>query len=143
MANTELFKKIRDQIKRDPKAFAMADWEDDLAGYADARGDFDVAYYDANEREWKDATASECGTTRCVAGWAIHFEAERRGMDVSRPLDALRIDLGYEYGFTYIPTYGELGARVLGISEEESSLFFIDEESAYEIVNEFAEGLRN
>lgn len=43
MPNKELFRLIRDQIEREPDSHSQREWE------------------------------SHCGTTRCVAGWAIHL----------------------------------------------------------------------
>jgi len=141
--NVEMFKKIRDQIKRDPKAFQMADWEaslaEDVAAFAD---DFDVEFYDANRGGWDTAPASECGTARCVAGWAIYFEAESRGLNLSLPLGQLKSQIAEQEGFVYGATFEELGERILGL-DGRTSLFYKDEEEAYEIVNEYAEGLRS
>jgi hypothetical protein len=45
MANTELFRKIHEIISTQPRKFCMSFWED----------------------------PTDCGTTRCVAGWAVHL----------------------------------------------------------------------
>ena len=139
MANVELFKKIRDQIKSVPMSFNMGTWSEDLAAEIEIDGDWDHEYYDANTGEWAEAPASECGTTRCVAGWAIHFEAERLGLDVNRPLIHVAEELAGVLGVQN--DYEEVAMRVLDI--DYPWLFFKDEEDAFEIVNEYAEGLRS
>ena len=45
--NIPLFQKIHAQITRDPGSHDQGSWE----------------------------AVGECGTTRCIAGWALHFEA--------------------------------------------------------------------
>jgi len=138
MANTELFKKIRDQIKRDPKTFDMEAWATDLSLEVDEMGEYLHTYYDPNTGREEEINASECGTIRCVAGWAIHFEAERLGMDVNRHLrdvmkdlaKALDIDWGYE----------AVAEHILGI--DGYGLFYKESDEAYRIVDDYAEGRR-
>ena len=139
MANTELFKKIRDQIKRDPQSFDMKNWGFSPAEAAEEEGDWDHDYYDVNTRQVETIPASECGTTRCVAGWAVHFEAERLGINVNQPLIYVMRDLADQLDLP--PTYAEVAGAVLQIND--TNLFWTDAEDAYGIVNEYAEGLRN
>jgi len=139
MANTELFKKIRDQIKSDPKTFYMNEWEFDMPAFVESGGDWDHSFYDPDSESYDSAPASECGTARCVAGWAVHFEAERLGINVNRPLRYVMRDLAKRMGLGH--HYDTVGKAVLEI--DDTSLFWEAEEKAYEIVNEYAEGLRD
>jgi hypothetical protein len=139
MVNTELFKKIRDQIKREPTRFAMEDWEQNYE-------ESEIWYRDYFDPAtgWETASPSECSTARCVAGWAIHFEAERLGLDVNQPLYLVRNSLGLELGLDSYSSssFTAVGTKVLGLNENQSLLFYLDEEEAYKLVNEYAEGRR-
>jgi hypothetical protein len=74
--NTELFQQIHDIITTRPEAFDMATWE----------------------------YTKSCGTTRCVAGWAVHlttgeplFAVDASGFSNLHPsVEALAEDLGVE-----------------------------------------------
>lgn len=142
MANIEMFKRIRDQIKRDPKSFDMSSWEFDLTSeISEEGGDFAIEYYDPETNDYQPTMASECGTTRCVAGWAVYFAAEDLGIDVNRPLEAVRLDYAQKVGLRGDWSYSNLGLFALDI--DDSSLFYEDDVAAYRIVDEFAEGLRD
>jgi len=139
MASTELFKKIRDQIERAPETFYMGTWGTDFSLLAAEEEDYYHEYYDPNDGGWSEIPASECGTTRCVAGWAVHFEAERLGIDVDRPLWDTMLDLAIKLKVK--PNYEAVAKHVLGI--DDNNLFWEADDVAYEIVNEYAEGLRD
>lgn len=138
MANVEMFKKIRDQIKSEPKGFYMGSWESP-AFSADPDLDYIVDFYVPETDEWDVAPVSECGTQRCVAGWAIYFRAEEMGLDLSRPLRDLAIQVDPHLG----ESYALLGEAVLDIDRyEANSLFYGHEDEAYRIVDDYAEGRR-
>lgn len=68
--NIPLLKKVLEQIERDPQLFSMDSWE---------------GFFWAEDPVWNpvtgeyDLTAEECGTTRCVAGWAEVLYAQEKG----------------------------------------------------------------
>lgn len=139
MANTEMFKRIRDQIKADPKTFYMSGWEDDLSAEAAEDGDWDHGYYNPSTGDYEDVMASECGTTRCIAGWAIHFEALDRGLNVNSDLMGLTNELGRIFDIPQ-PNYETVAMRILDTSDR--SMFYANNEGGWEIVNEYANGER-
>lgn len=105
--NRELFKQIYDIIKVNPKA-------------------------SLNMSEWES-----CGTTRCVAGWAIHLTTGKplyaRGnydpsvVELARSLDvAADIEV--------------IGASLLELDTTETNLFYSDEGTALEFVKLASEG---
>lgn len=59
--NLPLFQKVYDQITSQPETFDMESWESD--------------------DEYEDS----CGTTRCVAGWALYFHEGQRVFDYNYP----------------------------------------------------------
>lgn len=112
--NRELFQKIHDIIDAKPDVLAMDSWEN--------RG-------------------ADCGTTRCVAGWAISLTTQTELADGYRFHSAV-LALAEEYGIP-IPgmPYPALARRLLGLSADEAGcLFYTDEETAAEIVRLMADG---
>ena len=96
--NIELAEKVLDHASRFPDSFDMGDWwyQDEWDG--------------ASTEPWK------CGTTACIAGWAMYLSGEVTFRD-GQPL----CDGGYE----------ELGADLLGISLDDAQwLFYLDEGEA-------------
>lgn len=96
--NTELFKKIYKQITEHPESH-------------------DQGLYEANV-EWNGATRNDglpvCGTTRCVAGWAIRFAHPDK--DLAQGTEAI---LGDGSG-----DYFEAGKEVLGLDYDEANELF-------------------
>lgn len=98
--NRELFQKIHDQITMEPETHWQGTWE------------------------------SDCGSTRCVAGWAIHFATDRE--DVLDGLEAL----GAGAAFFNVPLIAE---RLLGLTSNESlGLFYAQNSQAAELVELYA-----
>lgn len=96
--NTELFKKIDDIISADPGKLWMPTWESRTLGY--------------------------CGTTRCVAGWAVYLttgEPLYDGDDVSPATK----DLLQTYGSPHIPDFTKIGAALLGLNLQDASRLFL------------------
>lgn len=93
--NQELFQKIYDQISQHPETHGQSTWEA-------ARG---------------------CGTTRCVAGWAINFV---HNMGVYQWSDTSDVDIAVE------------GRRLLGLNPQQLNLFYCTDAQALEIVHGFA-----
>lgn len=122
--NTELFRKIRDVVDTD--AFDMDTWE----------GDAEVF----------DMGASECGTTRCIAGWAIHFslpEGDNNLRDESGVLSEAVVDLARSRGLQAADRYNfaAIGADLLGISRSlASEVFYLENDTAREFVDLAAAG---
>jgi len=101
--NRDLFKRIRDRIREHPE------WHDNWG--------------------W-ERTDPECGTTRCVAGWAIHFQ------NPTQDIGETQRQLGYR-------RYSQAGRDLLGLTKEEAEyLFYNDNEEAMAMVEHFAENGR-
>lgn len=113
--NRELFQKIHMVIEVQPDALAMDSWED---------------------RE------ADCGTTRCVAGWAVSLTT-RTDLTEGWRFHPAVLALAGEHGIPCeigVP-YPKLARKLLGLSRDEAAtLFYTDEELAAEIVRLVAEG---
>lgn len=114
---TERFKKIEQHIKHegggpDFNTFNMASWESEEV----------------------------CGTTRCVAGWAIHDEINAplylgNGGEWSREILELTDRLGLK-----MPDFEAMGAKLLGLPPDMVGIFYANEDTAYEFVRRAARG---
>lgn len=117
----ELAQKILDQVGREPHTLYMGAWEDRVD---------DEAY------DWKtDEYVEFCGTTRCVAGWAVHFSAKpgesvRAAVNRIARTELIRWD------------YEEVGAHLLGLDQATAKrLFFeLDEQDAVEFLENLVSG---
>lgn len=98
--NQDLFQRVYDQITSEPETHDQCDWEG----------------------------RDECGTTRCVGGWAIHFTNPGRGVD----------DAAFALGFTMISQYAR---HLLGLDETQAQtlFYYVNNEQAVTIAGEFAE----
>lgn len=119
-----MFRKINEVISPAPGVIAwdlfnMSTWEDDSYG---------------------------CGTTRCVAGWAIHFATDGAPLyveggpghseaviDLARRIDARRINED-------TVDLEDLGGRLLGLEGTDRNLFYVDDDTAAEFVRLASEG---
>lgn len=98
--NVELFRKIRDRIAQYPESFDMNNWE--------AVGE-----------------GTGCGTTRCVAGWALFYHHGETPLHEIVPRVSYSVD----------------AAEVLGIDARTADgLFYCPEAVAEEVVELFAAG---
>lgn len=138
--NTELFRKVHEQITAKPEHHDQRTYESDV--------DADVAYLrehhgeDADE-EIKDLVervdgGTVCGTTRCTAGWALYLHRPDQAL-VTTAFEVLE-----ERG---IPaSYSELfdGARhLLGLDERQANELFagdLSEKRAVALIAEYAFG---
>lgn len=107
--NTRLFRKVHDQIVADPESHNQADFE----------------------------TRSQCGVTRCIAGWAILIDAHDKGDNVVSFLNSsafLRSRV----------SPSSFARELLGLTLDESEYLFFeaDDEEAVEVVRACAEGVR-
>lgn len=113
--NRELFQKIHDIIDAKPDALAMDSWED------------------------QDA---DCGTTRCVAGWAVSLTTQT-DLTAGWRFHPAVLALAEEHGILceiYVP-YSALARKLLGLDAVEAGcLFYADELLAAEVVRLVAEG---
>lgn len=111
--NTPLFKKIREIISVKPELFDMASFE--------------------------NGGNSECGTTRCIAGWAIHLETGEPLYDDEGDFTAPVHELADRLGVRADPE--DLGRELLGLSRSEAArLFYIDDEAGTRFVELAAQG---
>lgn len=120
MRNTEMFTRIMNQISDHPETHNQASWE------------------------W---AVSSCGTTRCVAGWALHFWGVDQGFG-HLDLDYLRAE--YVKANPAVrcwpsagATYVEIGADILGLENSEAHHLFVeiqDQDEAFDLVSKYAHG---
>lgn len=102
-----LAKKILAQVEHEPESLYMGSWE----------------VFDNNFRvDWKsntDEILPGCGTTRCIAGWAVHF-ASQEGEDTydARVRIADELDL---VGHSWM----RVGGRLLGLSDFDAEVLFL------------------
>ncbi len=92
--NTELFKKIDDIISADPGKLEMATWE----GF--------------------------CGTTRCVAGWAVYLTTGEPLYDGDEVSSATK-GLLQRYGSSSISDFTKTGAALLGLNLQDAEELFL------------------
>lgn len=127
MINTELFAKVRDVIKDQPDQHDQSTWESVLT--------------------------ESCGTTRCVAGWAIHLTTGEKvvhwepGLPFIEASPSVRTlaaerniqaDSDDRDGLTLIPG---LAASLLGLTKAQADiLFFADNKGALNCVELAADG---
>lgn len=136
MINVDMFKRIQDIIIANPERHNQSYFE--MGGVG-------------------------CGTTRCVAGWAIHLWGQDNGIagtigDIEEEyiaevgaedlIEAQDIDvpdyLGNGERADWIDTE-HVGAHILGLDEDQSyGLFFnMDDDDALRMVKEYAQGSTN
>lgn len=121
MPNAELFAKIRDVIKANPEGHEQSVFEDDA-----------------------------CGTTRCVAGWAIYLETgaplftSDPGVCLTPEVRDLEGRLGlervqFEDDLDMVPVIAQ---KLLGLSERQAHQLFYEMSNgrALELVERYAEG---
>jgi hypothetical protein len=102
-----LAKKILAQVESQPESLYMGLWEE----------------FDNHFRvDWKnnpDEIAPGCGTTRCIAGWAVHFASNPgEGAWETRVRLADELDLAG-------PSWMRVGARLLGLDEHDADALFL------------------
>lgn len=121
MPNAELFAKIRDIIRDNPEQHDQSTFEDDA-----------------------------CGTTRCVAGWAIYLEAgaplftSDPGVRLTPEVKALEERLGlvrggFEDDLDMVPVIAQ---KLLGLNDRQAHQLFyrMNNRRALELVERYAEG---
>lgn len=119
--NRELAQKVLDQINRDPQSLDMNSWED-WAYVGDE-------YYDPEAGEY--ALRTECGTTRCGAGWAIHIWASENEINTNRNLMRVMSDVARRRDIR-IPAYDTVGRVLLGLKSSE--VFYFQAESFIDVL---------
>lgn len=104
--NQELFQKVLDQITIHPETHDQSGWQNTVEG--------DDGYV--------------CGTTRCVAGWALHFYAPNQHI----------FDTACQLGTA--GNYERAGREILGLTFSEARhLFFnVSNEEAVNLVEKYA-----
>jgi len=107
-----LAKKILAQVEDQPESLYMGTWE---------------AFHNHYREDWKNNPGEivpGCGTTRCIAGWAVHF-ASQKGEDAweARVRIAAELDLG---GYSWMRVAG----RLLGLSASDAEVLFLEHNEA-------------
>lgn len=127
--NTELFRKIYDQIKENPGSLEMTIWESDRI---DPREEF----YNPVKQDWEPRN---CGTTRCVAGWAAHFTAP--GTNFFDTMERLAEEWGIT-GDGDVSVEVQVGSKLLGLDIDAAKALFLgaSDGEAFAVVRAFAEG---
>ena len=92
MPNNALFLKIDQRLDEGEMLLEMSTWED---------------------------SGPVCGTTRCVAGWAVHF-ASNPGEGAWDARIRLAVELGLD-GHSWM----RVGARLLGLNEYDADVLFL------------------
>lgn len=111
--NIELFRKIDEVIQALPGQHYQGTWE----------------------------TMTACGTTRCIAGWAVALTTNAPLFDVygnpTRETSQISREFGLSDGFNI----GAIGRRLLDLTPQQAGrLFFTDDETARDAVRCFAAG---
>lgn len=132
--NTEMFQRIKQIINLNPEQHSQAF--------------FEITTSDV----WRPA--SHCGTTRCVAGWAIHLWGEDNGI-TNTIIEKISTEYAKRHDMQYLidedkdeeDHYGVIdvevvASHILGLSASEGrSLFFdMDDSSALARVEDYASG---
>jgi hypothetical protein len=120
--NREAFQKVHEVISAQPDRLVMSSWEDDEA-------------------------PESCGTTRCVAGWAIHFAVGGAPLfdNEGGPSDEVE-SLAREHGldpddYCTSTLFEWLGANLLGLPIREArTVFYLSSDTAGELVRLAAAG---
>lgn len=108
--NRELFQKIHDVISVDPESFEMTSWETD---------------------------GTLCGTTRCIAGWAVSIAADGPVFNPDYEAPNARVYSGEVYALAESMGIGTAGLsvpclaeRLLGLSEHQANAVFFNFDNA-------------
>lgn len=109
----DLLKKVLDQVDREPESLYMGNFET-------------LCNYDRFDWRNDDESIPGCGTTRCVAGWTVHF--------LSRPHESsyeARKRLAHELGIASRST-GDIAQAALGLTfvEADRVFYLMDEREA-------------
>ena len=98
-----------------------------------------------DQNNWENT--NECGTTRCIAGWAIHFsdqfEVETREQDCSCGCGAPRLRTSpVRKSDGSVVDWVSAGAEILGIDNVSAEILFhtFDDESAIQKLKMLANG---
>lgn len=130
MYNIELMSQILDIIENDPKKHDQSSFESDrhiphYEGYEDDP-DWEGDPYSDGPYPERDQCAEECGTTRCVAGWAIFLN--NPGTDTLD--DAMRMQLRLDFPDDVAArdrnmfSYSNTATRILGLTKLEAEALF-------------------
>lgn len=113
--NQELFGRILEQIRKDPKSHEQSDW----------------------------TSATECGTRHCIGGWAIHFAATDLGL-IHDGISYYRVlpEVARSVGIENPENAGSdrTAAKMLGLDEFEADDLFYGNTNAeaLELVEKYA-----
>jgi len=115
--NTELFAKIHEVITVEPRLFDMTTWEDTNA----------------------------CGTTRCIAGWAVHLNTNQplytQFGDLHESVAELSESLGIEVIGGYNSDFQNIARELLGLDAWTAArVFYISDTRAKQFVELAANG---
>lgn len=131
--NTELLERVFNIIRNDPKHWDQSTW---ISG---TQGEVDLSMIDKGQPEL-------CGTTCCIAGWAMLLSGEYRPVlnslgtyihdmievDSGNTITEIAEDEDNSYGGDSDDVYTSEGARLLGLSESQARYLFVTMEPVYD-----------
>lgn len=124
--NIPMFTRLMNQLADHPDLHDQTEWETTLE----------------ERREW-DPDTEVCGTTRCFAGWTIHFWGVDQGLG-HLPLDGITgAYMRSHPELSPIGWYSSAAADILGLGPDEANQLFagsLDPEVAFELVSGYARG---
>lgn len=129
--NRAMFARIAAQIGDHPETHDQTEWELSPEERADLL----------------DLPVEECGTTRCVAGWALHFWGVDHGLG-DKPLFEVcsaYLEEHPEVRGGGLSWYTEAAAHLLGLGPANAAVLFsasLDADEAYDRVVQYANGER-
>lgn len=142
--NADLLRKIADVIERNPDRYYQGSWESFYGETEDGTTVLDGLYHRTPDEAVEFVTEmaapeATCGTTFCIAGWAValtatkaeHREASRRcvyedsyGKHFDYGAHDVRLrDVVAERVGVYGASWADLGRHLLGLDRSEVSLF--------------------
>jgi hypothetical protein len=113
MLNRKMFYQIADIIEENPERWNQDSWIDNETGWIDSN----------NSAIIYNGTEYQCGTTQCVAGWAVLLNHEGLSEDGSTD-GALCFNDDYVISRFSCEDWISVGARVLGLSEKDAAILF-------------------
>ena len=132
MKNIEMMKRIKAVWDNTPEQFDMSTWESSAESFAEEieegylDPDTTMEFFNPETNDYDiEVRADECGTTRCMAGWAIYFNAIDKGLDPNQDLELLLYKIYPGLSFK------QAGAEILGLTDDEAEVFLESSSYAY------------
>ena len=127
--NIELLTKVRDLVIKTPDRLEMGSWgtvAEDLVEFDDGH-----------------KAKVSCGTTACVAGWAVQLHGYKFIVDAeNRELDGAYFVTDCVAGNGRVMDIDEKARKLLGLTPEEADFLFLDvgNDEVVDVLNDFIAG---